>query len=96
MGKKLSNSDLIAAVALASGKTKKDVKETLKIVEETLVTLVKDGNAVTFGTLGLFKPNTSKERTAKVPGTDRTVLVAAKNGLKFRVSKSTSTTLNGK
>lgn len=95
MSKKISNSELIALVAEKTGKTKKDVKETLAAFEDVVLDIALSNNAVTVGELGIFKPVVRKARTAKVPGTDKTVEVPAKSALAFKASKPASRFLNG-
>lgn len=95
MSKKISNSELISIVAEQTGNTKKDVKAILKAAEDAILGLASKEQSVTFGELGLFRPVVRKARTAKIPGTDKTVEVPAKSSLTFKVSKPAARFLNG-
>lgn len=82
--KKVNFSDMVAAVANRTGKTKATVKEILEANSEITRELVKDRNEVVMYKLGKFCPKESAARTCRNPKTGEPVQVPAKIGLKFK------------
>ena len=82
--KKVNFSDMVAAVATRTGKTKAIVKEILEANSEITRELVKDGNEVVLHKIGKFCPKEKAARTSRNPKTGEPVQVPAKIGLKFK------------
>lgn len=91
---KISNSQLISDVADKTSLTKKDVKAVISALGDTIVAHTNSGSSVAFDSVGTFKPSKTSARTAKVPGTDKTVDVPAGVKLAFKQSKTTKNFLN--
>ena len=84
----MNKAEFIDAVAAKAGLSKKDSKGAVDAVLETITeTLVKREN-VSFIGFGTFSTAARAARTAKVPGTDRTVDVPATTVAKFKVGKA--------
>ena len=80
--------EFIARVAEVAGTTKKDatlaVNAALYTIQETLA----KGEQVALIGFGTFSVKARNARTAKVPGTDKTVDVPATTVAKFKVGKA--------
>ena len=83
----MNKAEFIDAVALKSGLSKKDAKSAVDAVLETITETLAKKDFVSFIGFGGFSTSTRAARTAKVPGTDRTVEVAATTAVKFKVGK---------
>ena len=79
--------ELIDAVAAKAGLTKKDAKGAVDAVLETITESLVKKESVSFIGFGTFTTAERAARTAKVPGTDKTVNVAATTVAKFKVGK---------
>ena len=92
----MNKAEFIDAVAAKAGLSKKDTKGAVDAVLETITeSLVKREN-VSFIGFGTFSTADRAARTAKVPGTDRTVDVAATTVAKFKVGKALKDAVSGK
>ncbi|NQY23690.1 MAG: DNA-binding protein [Arcobacter sp.] len=92
----MNKAEFIDAIAAKAGLSKKDAKGAVDAVLETITeTLVKREN-VSFIGFGTFSTADRAARTAKVPGTDRTVNVPATTVAKFKVGKSLKEAVSGK
>ena len=92
----MNKAEFIDAIAAKAGLSKKDAKSAVDAVLETITeTLVKREN-VSFIGFGTFSTADRAARTAKVPGTDRTVNVPATTVAKFKVGKSLKEAVSGK
>ena len=80
--------ELIDAVASKTGLSKKDTKATFEAVLETIGETLAKGSSVDIVGFGSFKVSARAARTAKVPGTDKTVNVPATTVAKFKVGKA--------
>ncbi len=83
----MNKAEFIDAVALKSGLSKKDAKSAVDAVLETITETLAKKDFVSFIGFGGFSTSARAARTAKVPGTDRTVEVAATTAVKFKVGK---------
>ena len=83
----MNKAEFIDAVALKSGLSKKDAKSAVDAVLETITETLAKKDFVSFIGFGGFSTSARAARTAKVPGTDRTVEVAATTSVKFKVGK---------
>jgi DNA-binding protein HU-beta len=84
----MNKNEFIDAIALKSGLTKKDSKTALDAALDTITEALEKKDSVAFVGFGTFKTASRKARTAKVPGTDRTVNVPATTVAKFKVGKA--------
>ena len=88
---KISKVELINEVALHdvfANTSKAKVTSVVNHILDTITAHLVAGDEVNVSGFGIFKTTVSKARTAKVPGTDRTVDVPAKTVAKFKVSKA--------
>ena len=83
----MNKNELIEAVANKSGLTKKDSKAALEATIETITEVLSSKGEVSLIGFGTFSTVEKAARTAKVPGTDKTVLVDAKTAPKFKFGK---------
>ena len=83
----MNKTEFIDAVATKSGLSKKDAKSAVDAVLETITETLVKKEAISFIGFGGFSTSARAARTAKVPGTDRTVEVAATTAVKFKVGK---------
>ena len=92
----MNKAEFIDAIAAKAGLSKKDSKGAVDAVLETITeTLVKREN-VSFIGFGTFSTADRAARTAKVPGTDKTVNVPATTVAKFKVGKALKEAVSGK
>lgn len=84
----MNKAEFIDAVAAKAGLSKKDAKGAVDAALETITEALVKGDSVSFIGFGTFSTASRAARTAKVPGTDRTVNVAATTVTKFKVGKA--------
>jgi DNA-binding protein HU-beta len=84
----MNKAEFIDAVAAKAGLSKKDAKGAVDAALETITEALVKGDSVSFIGFGTFSTAARAARTAKVPGTDRTVNVAATTVAKFKVGKA--------
>ena len=84
----MNKAEFIDAVAAKAGLSKKDAKGAVDAVLETITESLVKKESVSFSGFGTFTTADRAARTAKVPGTDRTVEVPAKTVAKFKASKA--------
>ena len=84
----MNKSEFIDAVAEKSGLTKKDSKAAVDAVLDTLTESLAKKDSVSFLGFGTFTTASREARTARVPGTDKTVNVPATTVAKFKVGKA--------
>ena len=89
---KISQSELIAAVALEAGYPKSEVDRILKSAAETIKCYAKDGQAVSFMGIGKFVPHDAPERMGRNPKTGDEFKIPAKRVLRFKVSSTVDLT----
>lgn len=88
---KISKVELINEVALHdvfANTSKAKVTSVVNHILDTITAHLVAGDEVNVSGFGIFKTAVSKARTAKVPGTDKTVEVPAKTVAKFKASKA--------
>ena len=88
---KISKMELINEVALHdvfANTSKAKVTSVVNHILDTITAHLVAGDEVNLSGFGIFKTAVSKARTAKVPGTDKTVDVPAKAVAKFKASKA--------
>ena len=84
----MNKSEFIDAVAEKSGLTKKDSKIAVDAVLDTLTEALAKKDSVAFLGFRTFATASWEARTARVPGTDKTVNVPATTVAKFKVGKA--------
>ncbi len=92
----MNKAEFIDAVAAKAGLSKKDTKGTVDAVLETITETLVKGENISFIGFGTFSTAARAARTAKVPGTDRTVDVPATTVAKFKVGKALKDSVSGK
>ena len=80
----MSKKEMIDAIAVASGVTKKDTLAVLDALASTVTSELIDGNDVTLHGIGKFVVTDKAARTARNPRTGETVQVAASKAVKFK------------
>ena len=80
--------EFISAISTKTGLTKKDTKAVIDAALETITETLAKGEQVALVGFGTFSVKARNARTAKVPGTDKTVDVQATTVAKFKVGKA--------
>ena len=83
----MNKAEFIDAVAEKAELSKKDAKSAVDAVLETITESLVKKDTVSFIGFGAFSTVEKGSRTAKVPGTERIVEVAATTAVKFKVGK---------
>ena len=84
----LNKTDLIKAVAGATGLTQVDSEKAVKASLEAITTELAAGGSVTIIGFGTFSVYERKARTGKNPQTGATIKIAAKKVAKFKPGKA--------
>lgn len=84
----MNKAEFIDAIAGKAGLSKKDAKGAVDAVLDTITETLVKRETVSFIGFGTFSTAPRAARTAKVPGTDRTVDVPATTVAKFKVGKA--------
>ncbi len=84
----MNKAGFIDAVAAKAGLSKKDSKEAVDAVIDTITETLVKKETVSFIGFGTFSTASRAARTARVPGTDKTVDVPATIVAKFKVGKA--------
>lgn len=84
----MNKQEFIDAVSEKAGLSKKDTKSAVDAVLETITETLAKKESVSFIGFGVFGVSARAARTAKVPGTDKTVELPATTVAKFKVGKS--------
>ena len=92
----MNKQDFVDALATRTGQSKKLTKEMLEATIEVIQESVAKGESITFVGFGTFKPVLKNSRTAKVPGTDKTVEVPEKTVPRFKAGKVFTSLVNSK
>ncbi|MGB6328210.1 MAG: HU family DNA-binding protein [Halarcobacter sp.] len=92
----MNKAEFIDAVAAKAGLSKKYAKGAVDAVLETVTETLVKKETVSFIGFGTFSTAARAARTAKVPGTDRTVDVPATTVAKFKVGKALKEAVSGK
>lgn len=90
----MNKSELVTAVAEATGNSKKDTQE---IIEQTLDVIkeqVKKGDKVQLIGFGNFEPKENKARTGINPSTKEPMQIKASKSVRFKVGKAFKDSLN--
>jgi DNA-binding protein HU-beta len=92
----MNKAEFIDAVAAKAGLSKKDAKGAVDAVLDTITESLVKKESVSFIGFGTFTVSERAARTAKVPGTDKTVNVPATTVAKFKVGKALKEAVAGK
>ncbi|MDY0052952.1 MAG: HU family DNA-binding protein [Aliarcobacter sp.] len=92
----MNKAEFIDAIAAKAGLSKKDAKGAVDAVLETITETLVKKETVSFIGFGTFATADRAARTAKVPGTDKTVDVPATTVAKFKVGKALKEAVSGK
>ncbi len=84
----MTNDELIAKVAEATGQKKIDIQKAMDVMIETITQTVKTNGKVNITGLGIFKLKDKKARVGRNPKTGETVQVPARKAPKFLPSKN--------
>jgi DNA-binding protein HU-beta len=90
----VNKSELIDAMAEASGLTKADSERALSAFIETVTEAVKGGDKVTLVGFGAFSVTERKARTGRNPSTGATIKIAASKAPKFSAGASFKAAVN--
>jgi len=89
----MKKDEYISNVANKAGISKKDTLLVLDAILETLQEALAKKESITFVGFGTFSTSPRAARTARVPGTDRTVEVPATTAVKFKAGKTLKETV---
>ena len=92
----MNRNELIDAIALKSGLTKKDSKAALEATLEAITESLSRKESVALVGFGTFATSQRAARTATVPGTTKTVQIDATTAVKFRAGKLLKQIVSGK
>lgn len=84
----MTNDELIAKVAEATGQKKIDIQKAMDVMIQTITQTVKSDGKVNITGLGIFKLKDKKARIGRNPKTGETVQVPARKAPKFLPSKN--------
>lgn len=90
----MNKHEFIDAVAAKTGLTQKDSKVAVDAFMEVVTEQLVKGETITFVGFGVFTTAQRAEREARVPGTDRKVIVPATKVAKFKVGKGLKTAVS--
>jgi DNA-binding protein HU-beta len=92
----MKKAEFIDAVAEKTGLSKKDTAGALEAMLETIQGALVEKKSISFIGFGTFSTSERAARTARVPGTDKIVNVAATTAVKFKVGKKLKEAVAGK
>ena len=84
----MNKAEFIDTVAAKAGLSKKDAKGAVDAVLDTITETLVKKESISFIGFGTFSTSPRAARTAKVPGTDKTVEVPATTVAKLKIGKS--------
>ena len=94
MTSKTTTSEVIDAVAAATGYPKNEVDRVLQALTAVVTNSLHDGKSVAMNRLGVFKPSHRAARPGRNPSTGETIQIAASNGASFSAAKALKEALN--
>lgn len=86
--------ELVETVANKTGKSQKEVKETLEAILSTINETLKKGEKVTLIGFGTFSVQQSEARTGRNPQTGKPMQIKAKKRPKFKPGSELASTVN--
>jgi DNA-binding protein HU-beta len=90
----MKKKDLVAAIAEATGLTKKDAERAVEAFLDTVKNEIKAGNKVSLLGFGNFEPKTNSARKGINPSTKETIDIKESKSVKFKVGKAFKDSLN--
>jgi DNA-binding protein HU-beta len=90
----MKKKDLVAAIAEATGLSKKDSEKAVEAFLETVKNEIKAGNKVSLLGFGNFEPKTNSARKGINPSTKETIDIKESKSVKFKVGKAFKDSLN--
>ena len=92
----MNKTELVDAMAKATGLSKKDAESALKAFTDTVSKELKKGGKVQLVGFGTFEVTKRAAREGRNPQTGKTMKIAASKAPKFSAGKALKTTVNGK
>ena len=92
----MNKTELITAMAEASGLTKKDCDTALNAFVDTLQTALKSGDKVQLVGFGTFEVRERGARTGRDPRTNKEIQIPASKAPAFKAGKALKDTVNNK
>ena len=90
----MNKAEFITAVSATANITKKDATVAVNAVLETITETLAKGESIQFVGFGSFNVKDRAARTATVPGTTKTVQVAASKAVSFKAGKDLKKSVN--
>lgn len=90
----MKKAEFIDAIAAQAGVSKKDANAVMDAAIAVITDALKKGDSVSFVGFGSFSSADRAARTARVPGTSKTVNVPATKVAKFKAGKGLKDALN--
>jgi DNA-binding protein HU-beta len=91
----MNKSELIAAVAEASGLNKADASSATDAVFEAITGALQNGDTIQMTGFGSFSVSDRAAREGRNPSTGETIQIAASKQAKFKAGKALKDALNG-
>ncbi len=91
----MTQAELIAAVAKASGVSQADTGRVLDALVKSVHSTLKSGGDVRISNLGVFDTADRAAREGRNPATGATIKIPASKAVRFRVSKPLKDAVNG-
>ena len=93
-GKIMNKVEFVNMISIKANITKKDATVAVNAVLETITETLAKGESVAFVGFGAFNVKDRAARTATIPGTTKTVQVAASKAISFKAGKDLKTSVN--
>lgn len=90
----MNKSDLVSAIAEASGLTKADSKKALNATTEAIKSALAKGESIQLIGFGTFSISERSARTGRNPQTGKEIQIAAKKVTKFKPGKALDEAVN--
>ena len=90
----MNKAEFITAVSEKANITKKDATVAINAVLETITETLAKGESVALVGFGAFNVKDRAARTATIPGTTKTVQVAASKAISFKAGKDLKKSVN--
>jgi nucleoid DNA-binding protein len=90
----MNTTELINEVALKLDTTKKDAREIVKCVFETISTGLRQNGQVKIQNFGTFECKHLEERVGRNPKTNEEIIIASRNQIYFRSTKALKNSVN--
>ncbi len=90
----MNKSELVSAIASASGLSKADSEKALNATTETIKSALAKGESIQLIGFGTFSINERSARTGRNPQTGKEIQIAAKKVAKFKPGKALDEAVN--